>query len=158
MPQKILLIDGFSILNRAFYALPLFTSSAGEYTNAVYGFLSILMRFCDEEKPEFITVAFDLPKPTFRHERYAEYKATRKSMPEELRAQVPTLKNLLAKMGICIAECPGYEADDVIGTLATVAQSRGISPVIVSGDRDLLQLASDTILIRLPKTKAGKLK
>jgi len=156
MPQKILLIDGFSILNRAFYALPLFTNIAGEYTNAVYGFLSILMRFQDEEKPDFITVAFDLPKPTFRHKRYAQYKATRKSMPEELRGQVPTIKNLLVKMGINIAECPGYEADDVIGTLATMAESQGINPVIVSGDRDLLQLATDTILIRLPKTKAGK--
>jgi len=156
MPQKILLIDGFSILNRAFYALPLFTNTAGEYTNAVYGFISILMRFHDEEKPDFITVAFDLPHPTFRHERYAQYKATRKSMPEELRAQTPTLKNLLVKMGLCIAEYPGYEADDIIGTLATVAEAQGISPVIVSGDRDLLQLATDTIRIRLPKTKAGK--
>jgi len=156
MPQKILLIDGFSILNRAFYALPLFTNTAGEYTNAVYGFLSILMRFHDEEKPDFITVAFDLPHPTFRHERYAQYKATRKSMPVELTSQVPALKNLLTKMGLNIAEYPGYEADDIIGTLATVAESRGIDPVIVSGDRDLLQLATDTILIRLPKTKAGK--
>ena len=156
MPQKILLIDGFSILNRAFYALPLFTNTSGEYTNAVYGFLSILMRFKDEEKPDYITVAFDLPKPTFRHERYAEYKATRKSMPEELRSQVPILKNLLSIMGIGLAECPGYEADDVIGTLAIMAQTQGISPIIVSGDRDLLQLATDTILIRLPKTKAGK--
>ncbi|MCL2378077.1 MAG: DNA polymerase I [Defluviitaleaceae bacterium] len=156
MSQKILLVDGFSILNRAFYALPLFTNSSGEYTNAVYGFLSILMRFHDEEKPDFITVAFDLPKPTFRHERYAEYKATRKSMPEELIGQVPTLKNLLTKMNINISECPGYEADDVIGTLAVRAEAEGISPVIVSGDRDLLQLATETIRIRLPKTKAGK--
>jgi len=156
MPQKILLIDGFSILNRAFYALPLFTNSSGEYTNAVYGFLSILMRFHDEEKPDFITVAFDLPQPTFRHERYAGYKATRKSMPDELRSQVPTLKNLLTKMNINISESPGYEADDVIGTLATMAESKGINPIIISGDRDLLQLASDTILIRLPKTRAGK--
>jgi len=156
MPQKILLIDGFSILNRAFYALPLFTNTSGEYTNAVYGFLSILMRFHDEEKPDFISVAFDLPQPTFRHKRYAEYKATRKSMPDELRQQVPTLKNLLTKMGIALAECPGYEADDVIGTLAVMAETKGINPVIISGDRDLLQLATDTIQIRLPKTKAGK--
>jgi len=156
MPQKILLIDGFSILNRAFYALPLFTNSSGEYTNAVYGFLSILMRFHDEEKPDFLTVAFDLPEPTFRHKRYAEYKANRKSMPEELRPQIPILKNLLTKMGICISECPGYEADDVLGTLAVTAEAKGIKPVIVSGDRDLLQLATDSIRIRVPKTKAGK--
>ena len=156
MPQKILLIDGFSILNRAFYALPLFSNMAGEYTNAVYGFLNIFMRFYDEEKPDFITVAFDLPKPTFRHERYAQYKATRKSMPDELRSQVPVLKNLLTKMGINIAESPGYEADDIIGTLATAAEGHNINPIIISGDRDLLQLATDTIRIRLPKTKAGK--
>jgi len=156
MSQKILLFDGFSILNRGYYALPLFSNSAGEFTNAVYGFLSIFKRFLDEEKPDFVTVAFDLPEPTFRHIQYAEYKATRKSMPEELLSQIPTLKNLLEKMGITIAACPGYEADDVIGTLATVAAARGITPIIISGDRDLLQLASDVVRIRLPKTKAGK--
>ncbi|MCL2528232.1 MAG: DNA polymerase I, partial [Defluviitaleaceae bacterium] len=156
MSKKILLFDGFSILNRAFYALPLFTNTSGEYTNAVYGFINILKRFHDEEKPDFMTVAFDLPQPTFRHIKYAEYKATRKSMPDELRSQVPILKNLLAMMGIPMAQCPGYEADDVIGTLAAVAAAQGISPIIISGDRDMLQLASDTVLIRLPKTKAGK--
>jgi len=153
---KILLFDGFSILNRGFYALPLFSNSAGEYTNAVYGFLSIFLRFMDEEKPDYVTVAFDLPEPTFRHVRYAEYKATRKSMPEELRTQIPILKNLLEKMGIPIAACPGYEADDVIGTLAVKAIKKDISPVIISGDRDLLQLATDVVLVRIPKTKAGK--
>ena len=156
MPQKILLFDGFSILNRGFYALPLFTNTSGEYTNAVYGFISIFKRFIDEEKPDFVTVCFDLPEPTFRHKQYAEYKATRKSMPEELRSQVPILKNLLELMRISVTACPGYEADDVIGTLAIAAQKQGINPVIVSGDRDLLQLATDTVRIRLPKTKAGK--
>ena len=156
MPQKILLFDGFSILNRGYYALPLFSNSAGEYTNAVYGFISIFKRFLDEEQPDFVTVAFDLPEPTFRHKQYSEYKATRKSMPEELRSQIPTLKGLLEKMGISLAACPGYEADDVIGTLAAMAEARGICPVIISGDRDLLQLASDVVRIRLPKTKAGK--
>ncbi|MCL2362832.1 MAG: DNA polymerase I [Defluviitaleaceae bacterium] len=156
MAQKILLFDGFSILNRGFYALPLFTNKAGEYTNAVYGFLSIFLRFLDEEKPDFVTVTFDLPEPTFRHIQYAEYKATRKAMPEELRPQIPTLKNLLEKMGITIAACSGYEADDVIGTLAIKAAKEGISPVIISGDRDLLQLATDSVLIRIPKTKGGK--
>ena len=156
MSRKILLFDGFSILNRAFYALPLLTASSGEYTNAVYGFLNIFFRFCDEENPDYVTVAFDLPQPTFRHERYGAYKGTRKGMPDELRSQVPTLKNLLAKMHINMAECPGYEADDVLGTLANKAVSDGITPVIVSGDRDLLQLATDVVRIRLPKTKAGK--
>ena len=156
MPQKILLFDGFSILNRAYYALPLFTNTQGEYTNAIYGFINIFNRFCEEEKPDYITVAFDLPKPTFRHLRYPEYKATRKSMPDELRQQVPVLKNLLKKMNIDVSECEGFEADDVIGTLASKADKQGLNPVIISGDRDLLQLATDTVRIRLPKTKAGK--
>jgi len=156
MPRKILLIDGFSILNRAFYAIPMLSTKDGEYTNAVFGFMNIFFRFCDEEKPDYITVAFDLPQPTFRHEQYGAYKGTRKGMPDELRAQVPTLKNLLEKMQINMAECPGFEADDVIGTLTAKAVAQGIEPVIISGDRDLLQLASDTVRIRLPKTKAGK--
>ena len=156
MPRKILLIDGFSILNRAFYALPLLSTKDGEYTNAVFGFMNIFFRFCDEEQPDFITVAFDLPQPTFRHEQYGAYKGTRKGMPDELRAQVPTLKHLLEKMQINIAECAGFEADDVIGTLTAKAVAEGIEPVIISGDRDLLQLATDVVKIRLPKTKAGK--
>ena len=154
--KKILLLDGFSILNRAFYALPLLTTQDGEYTNAVYGFMNMLFRFIDEENPDYITVAFDLPKPTFRHNAYGAYKGTRKSMPEELRVQVPTLKNLLQKMEINIAEQEGYEADDVIGTLATLATAQGIQSVIITGDRDLLQLATDTVTIRLPKTSKGK--
>jgi len=154
--RKILLFDGFSVLNRAFYAIPLLSNSEGEYTNAVYGFMNIFFRFCDEEKPDFITVAFDLPQPTFRHEQYGAYKGTRKRMPDELRAQVPVLKILLEKMQINMAECPGFEADDVIGTLAAKAEAEGLTPVIVTGDRDLLQIATDTVKIRLPKTKAGK--
>jgi len=154
--MKLLLFDGFSILNRAFYALPPLTNSAGEHTNAIYGFLNIFFRFLDEEKPDFITVAFDLPQPTFRHEMYGAYKGTRKGMPDELRAQVPTLKFLLEKMGINIASCAGFEADDVIGTLAVKAEKQKIASVIITGDRDLLQLASEEIKIRLPRTKAGK--
>jgi len=154
--MKILLIDGLSILNRAFYALPLLSNRDGEYTNAVFGFMTILLRFINEEQPDYVTVAFDLPQPTFRHEEYGAYKGTRKGMPDELREQVPTLKNLLELMDINIAECPGFEADDVIGTLAAKATAQGLTPVIISGDRDLLQLATDTVLIRLPKTKAGK--
>ncbi|MCL1843754.1 MAG: DNA polymerase I [Defluviitaleaceae bacterium] len=154
--MKILLFDGFSILNRAFYALPPLTNSAGEYTNAVFGFMNIFFRFMDEEKPEFVVVAFDLPQPTFRHEMYGAYKGTRKGMPDELRAQVPTLKGLLEKMGVTLAACAGYEADDVLGTLSAKAVAKGFLPVIITGDRDMLQLASDKIKIRLPKTKAGK--
>ncbi|MCL1862742.1 MAG: DNA polymerase I [Defluviitaleaceae bacterium] len=154
--MKILLFDGFSILNRAFYALPTLTNSQGEYTNAIYGFLNIFFRFLDEEKPDYITVAWDLPRPTFRHEMYGAYKGTRKKMPDELWAQVPTLKALLAKMQVPSAACEGYEADDVLGTLAKKAVVSGVAPVIITGDRDMLQLASEQIKIRLPKTKAGK--
>jgi DNA polymerase-1 len=154
--KKIMLVDGFSILNRAFYALPPLSTKTGVHTGAVFGFMSIFLRFLDEEKPDYITVAFDLPIPTFRHERYGAYKGTRRSMPDELREQVPTLKTLLTKMGLPPAECAGYEADDIIGTLALKAEAKGLKTVIVSGDRDLLQLATDTIYIRLPKTKAGK--
>ena len=156
MAQKILLIDGFSILNRAFYALPLLSTKEGEYTNGVYGFMNILLRFVDEEKPDYVTVAFDLPQPTFRHEAYGAYKGTRKGMPDELREQVPLLKKLLATMKINMAECAGFEADDVIGTLTAKAVEEGLVPVIVTGDRDLLQLATDVVRIRVPKTRAGK--
>jgi DNA polymerase-1 len=154
--KKILLVDGLSILNRAFYALPLLTTKSGEYTNAVYGFLSILLRFTDELQPDYVTVAFDLPEPTFRHKLYGAYKGTRKGMPDELRAQLPTIKNLLAAMRIPMAQLPGYEADDVLGTLAKKAAADGMQPIIITGDRDLLQLACDTIEIRLPKTRAGQ--
>ena len=154
--MKILMFDGLSILNRAYYALPLLSNSAGEYTNAVFGFMNIFLKFLDEETPDFITVAFDLPVPTFRHEMYGAYKGTRKSMPDELRAQVPLLKNLLAKMGVPVSSCAGFEADDVLGTLAVKAAEKGLSPVVITGDRDLLQIASDKIKIRIPKTKRGK--
>lgn len=154
--KKILLIDGNSIMNRAYYALPLFSNKEGEYTNAVYGFLNIFFKIYDEENPDYAGIAFDLPRPTFRHIKYEAYKGTRKSMPEELRPQFPLLKQLLAKMQIPIYEMEGYEADDILGTLATCSAAAGLTPVVVSGDRDLLQLAGDKIKIRLPKTKAGK--
>ena len=154
--MKLLLFDGFSIICRAFYAIPLLTNSKGEYTNAVYGFLSIFLRFLDEEKPDYVAVAFDLPKPTFRHNIYGAYKGTRKMLPDELRVQVPILKELLHKMEISTPEIIGYEADDVLGTLARIGAGQGMKPVIVSGDRDLLQLASEDVQIRIPKTKGGK--
>ena len=156
MNNKVMLIDGNSIINRAFFALPVFTNKAGEYTNAVYGFLNILFKFFDEDAPGCIMAAFDLPFPTFRHKMYGEYKGSRKSMPEELRPQLPLLKNLLRKMRIGVYELPGYEADDIIGAIAARAKEQNLSVIIVSGDRDLLQLAGDDCLIRIPKHKSGK--
>ena len=156
MKEKLLLIDGHSILNRAFYGLPMLTNAEGLHTNAVYGFLNILFKILEEEKPQYITVAFDLHVPTFRHEIYGAYKGTRKPMPEELREQVPVLKEVLDAMGVKRVELPGFEADDILGTLARRGEREGYQVTVVSGDRDLLQLATDTILIRIPKTRMGK--
>ena len=154
--EKIVLIDGHSILNRAFYGVPDLTNSAGLHTNAIYGFLNILFKILEEESPDYLTVAFDVKAPTFRHEIYKEYKGTRKPMPEELREQVPVLKEVLTAMGIKIMEKAGLEADDILGTLAKKAEREGMNVSLVSGDRDLLQIATDTIKIRIPKTKGGK--
>ena len=118
MSQKLVLIDGHSILNRAFYGVPDLTNSQGLHTNAVYGFLNIMFKILEEEQPDYLTVAFDVHAPTFRHEIYQEYKGTRKPMPQELREQVPVMKQMLTAMGICIMEKPGLEADDILGTLA----------------------------------------
>lgn len=155
MSEKILLIDGHSILNRAFYALPILTNSEGIPTNGVLGFLNIMFKILDEEKPEYLVVAFDVHHPTFRHTMYSEYKGTRKSMPEELLAQVPVIKDVLTAMGVKIIEAPGFEADDILGTIAKRAEQEGIYASVLSGDRDLLQLATDMIKIRIPKTKKG---
>ncbi len=154
--SKIVLIDGHSILNRAFYGVPDLTNAKGLHTNAVYGFLNILFKILDEEKPEFLTVAFDVKAPTFRHEMYEAYKGTRKPMPEELREQVPVIKDVLAAMGVRIVEKAGYEADDLLGTIAKRSEREGMDVSLVSGDRDLLQIATDKIKIRIPKTKGGK--
>ncbi|MDR1687522.1 MAG: DNA polymerase I [Clostridiales bacterium] len=156
MHKKLMLLDANSLVNRAFYAIPVLTNKEGEFTNAVYGFLNIFFKLVDEEKPDYIAACFDVKAKTFRHEKYEEYKGGRKVMPEELRPQIPLLKNLLQKMNIKIFELEGFEADDIIGTLAVKAEQAGLFPVIVSGDKDLLQLASDKILVRLPKTKSGK--
>ena len=155
MSEKIVLIDGHSIINRAFYGVPDLTNSEGLHTNAIYGFLNIMFRILDEEKPDYLAVAFDLKAPTFRHQMYDAYKGTRKPMPEELREQVPVLKEVLQAMGIPLLMKEGFEADDLLGTAARVSEEKGISAVIVSGDRDLLQLATDNVLIRMPKTKRG---
>ena len=154
--EKIMLIDGNSIANRAFFGVPLLTNSHGEYTNAVYGFFNILFKLVDEEKPDHIAVAFDLKAPTFRHIKYEAYKGTRKGMAEELRSQMPIIKELLEAMGIKQYGLEGFEADDLLGTLSKKAEEAGYETVVVSGDRDLLQLASDTLKIRIPKTKGGK--
>ena len=154
--KKILIIDGHSILNRAFYGLPDLTNYEGLHTNAVLGFLNIIFKIIDEENPTNVCVAFDVKQPTFRHLMYKEYKGTRKPMPDELREQVPLIKEVLTAMNVTIVEKGGYEADDIIGTLSRVADSAGYKVVIVSGDRDLLQLATDNILVRIPKTKAAE--
>lgn len=153
MSEKLVLIDGHSILNRAFFGIPDLSNSEGLHTNAVYGFLNILFRILEEEQPDYLTVAFDVSAPTFRHKMYADYKGTRKPMAEQLREQVPVMKELLQAMGVTIVEKEGYEADDLLGTIAARAQAQGILVSIVSGDRDLLQLASEHIKIRIPKTK-----
>lgn len=154
--SKLVLIDGHSILNRAFYGVPDLSNSEGLHTNAVYGFLNILFKIVEEENPEYLMVAFDVKAPTFRHKLFQEYKGKRKPMPEELREQVPVMKEVLRAMGIKIMELQGYEADDVLGTLAKLGEAKGMDVSLVSGDRDLLQIASDRIKIRIPKTKGGK--
>ena len=153
MSEKIVLIDGHSILNRAFYGLPDLTNSEGLHTNAIYGFLTIMFKILEEEKPEYLTVAFDVHAPTFRHKMYDAYKGTRKPMAEELRQQVPMMKQLLAAMGITVISKEGLEADDLLGTMARMAEAEGLEVTIVSGDRDLLQLATEHTKISIPKTK-----
>lgn len=156
MCEKILLIDGHSILNRAFYGLPDLTNSEGLHTGAVYGFLNILFKVLGEEKPEYLAVAFDRSEPTFRHAKYPEYKGTRKPMPQELKEQIPLLKEMLEKMGIATVSLAGFEADDILGTLAKKGEGKGLDVIILSGDRDLLQLATKKTMIRLPRTAKGQ--
>lgn len=156
MNSKIVLIDGHSILNRAFYGLPDLTNADGLHTNAIYGFLTIMFKILEEEKPDYLTVAFDVHAPTFRHEMYEEYKGTRKPMADELRQQVPVIKEVLKAMGIRIIEQAGLEADDLIGTLSKRCAQKGMEVSVISGDRDLLQLATEQVKIRIPKTKQGR--
>ena len=156
MKNKIVLIDGHSILNRAFYGLPDLTNADGLHTNAIYGFLTIMFKILEEEQPEYLTVAFDVHAPTFRHEMYEEYKGTRKPMAEELRQQVPVIKEVLKAMGIKTVESAGLEADDLIGTISRKCEKMGIEVAVISGDRDLLQLATEHVKIRIPKTRQGR--
>lgn len=156
MENKIVLIDGHSILNRAFYGVPDLTNAEGLHTNAIYGFLNIMFKILDEEQPEYLTVAFDVHAPTFRHEMYDAYKGTRKPMADELRQQVPVMKEVLRAMEIQVIEQAGLEADDLLGTISRRCEQAGMEVVIISGDRDLLQLATEHVKIRIPKTKQGR--
>lgn len=154
--NKLLVVDGHSILNRAFYGLPDLTNSKGQHTNGVLGFINILLKVMEEEKPTHLAVAFDVHEKTFRHKMYDAYKGTRKGMPDELREQVPLIKELLVCMGITVIESPGFEADDILGTMSRMGEKEGYQVVLLSGDRDLLQLATGQTMIKIPKTKAGK--
>lgn len=156
MREKIVLIDGHSILNRAFYGVPDLTNAEGLHTNAIYGFLNILFKILDEEQPKYLTVTFDVHAPTFRHEMYPEYKGTRKPMAEELRQQVPVIKEVLQAMNIATIEKAGLEADDLLGTISHSCEEKGMDVAIISGDRDTLQLATEHVKIRIPKTKQGR--
>ncbi|SFJ14710.1 DNA polymerase I [Paenibacillus sp. UNC496MF] len=149
--DKWVLIDGNSIIYRAFFAMPPLTNSAGLHTNAVYGFTTMLLKLLEEEKPTHMLVAFDAGKTTFRHEGYEDYKGGREKTPPELSEQFPVLKELLRSFGISQYELPGYEADDIIGTLSRLADEQGVETVVVSGDKDMLQLASDHVTIALTR-------
>ena len=154
--MKLLVIDSNSVLNRAFYGIKLLTTKDGQYTNGIYGFLNILLKIIDEVQPDAIACAFDVKHPTFRHEMYDGYKAQRKGMPEELAQQLPVLKELLTDLGYPIVELPGFEADDILGTLSRVCVEQGQECVLATGDRDSLQLVSDQVAVRLAATKMGR--
>ena len=156
--KKLLAIDGNSIMNRAFYGImnsKLLMTTDGIYTNAIYGFLTILLKMINDEKPDYLCVAFDLKAPTFRHKKYEDYKGTRKGMPDELRVQMPIIKDVLRAMNITICELEGYEADDIIGTLSKKAEEEGIKALLLTGDKDYLQLATENVTVRIPTTKMG---
>ena len=153
--SKLLLVDGNSIMNRAFFGIPLLTNSDGEYTNAIYGFINIISRISEEEKASHMVVSFDLKGPTFRHEMFKEYKGTRKGMPDELRPQMKLVKEVLAAMNVTICEMQGFEADDVLGTLSRLGEGAGYEVALLSGDRDMLQLATEKVKIIIPKTRKG---
>ena len=156
--KKLVAIDGNSIMNRAFYGImnsKLLMTTDGIYTNAIYGFLTILLKMINDENPDYLCVAFDLKAPTFRHKKYADYKGTRKGMPDELRVQMPIIKDVLRAMNITICELEGYEADDIIGTLSKKAEEEGIKALLLTGDKDYLQLATKNVTVRIPTTKMG---
>ena len=154
--MKLMILDGNSVINRAFYGVRPLTTRDGFYTNAIFGFLNILQREVKTEAPDALCVAFDLHGPTFRHLRYDGYKATRHPMPEELAMQMPVMKQVLAAMNIPIYECQGWEADDVIGTVSRICCEQGWKCVVLTGDRDSLQLVNDCVTVRLVRTQGGQ--
>ncbi len=154
--MKLLILDGNSVINRAFYGVKPLTNREGLYTHAIYGFLNILERMEKEEQPDAVCVAFDLHGPTFRHEKYAGYKATRHGMPDELAQQMPVMKQVLQAMNIPIYACQGWEADDVIGTVSRICSNNAWECVIVTGDRDSLQLIDENIHVKLVISKPGQ--
>ena len=158
MSKRLLLIDGNSIMNRAFYGIMgnKMLSSNGKYTNAVYGFLAILFKNLEDLNPDYIAVSFDLKAKTARHKLYEGYKANRHGMPDELAQQMPMIKEILMAMNIDIVEKEGYEGDDILGTLSKYGEKQDLDVTILSGDRDTFQLATDKVTIRIPRTKQGK--
>ena len=154
--MKLLVLDGNSILNRAFYGIKLLTTKDGMFTNAIYGFLTMLQKIKDDINPDAVAVAFDMKGPTFRHTMYQDYKAQRKGMPPELAQQLPVLKELLKYLGYQIVQCEGYEADDILGTLSKVCAETGNECVLATGDRDSLQLVGPNVTVRLAATKFGQ--
>lgn len=154
--MKLLVLDGNSIVNRAFYGIKLLTTKDGRYTNAIYGFMNILLNLLKEVQPDEVAIAFDLKAPTFRHKMYDGYKATRKGMPEELAQQMPVLKELLADLGFVMVSKEGYEADDILGTLSAAAAARGDECYLATGDRDSLQLVNDHVTVLLAATRMGR--
>ena len=153
--KKLLIIDGNSIINRAFYGIKLLTAKNGMYTNGIYGFLNIMLKHIEDMEPEYVAVAFDLKAPTFRHKMYDKYKAQRKGMPPELAMQMPVLKEILSAMNVTILEKEGYEADDIIGTVSRICRNEEVECFILTGDKDDLQLATDTTKILLTVTRGG---
>ena len=147
MGKKLILIDGNSLVHRAFHAIPPLTTGTGQHTNAVYGFTTMFLRLLEDERPDYLAVAFDKGKVTFRHGEFEDYKANRTETPDELRSQFPLVKELLEAYRVPIFEQEGYEADDLLGTLARKAEAEGFSVLIVSGDRDVLQLVSPRVTV-----------
>ena len=157
--EKLVLVDGNSIMNRAFYGImgsKMLQTSDGTYTNAVYGFLTIMFKLIEDLEPKYMVVAFDLKAPTKRHELYKEYKGTRHGMPDELASQMPIIKEVLSAMNITVITKEGYEADDILGTLSRYGEANGLEVVLLTGDRDSFQLATNQTIIRIPRTKQGK--
>ena len=154
--MRFLVVDGNSVLSRAFYGIKMLSNKSGQMTNGIYGFLSTFKKLLSEVSPDRIAIAFDLPAPTFRHQLYPGYKSNRKGMPEELFSQLEILKKLLVAMGYKLVSLPGYEADDILGTFASYCEKNNYECVLATGDRDILQLISDNVSVRMTLTKFGK--